>query len=99
MPGSRPLTPLEEARFWNHTDTVDCWDLFRETSEPLKLAPSLIRAIDQRSTSKRRISLYLEAWIVRLARVLADREGVPLHDILRRWIDEGIRARRRSTSP
>jgi hypothetical protein len=95
----RFTSPEREARFWSRTDTVDYWDLFRETEEPLELAPSLIRAIDQRSTSRRRISLYLEAWTIRLARALAGREGVHPHDVLRRWVDEGIRASRRSTSP
>jgi len=94
----RFTSPGQEARFWNRTDTVDLWDLFRETSEPLELAPSLVRAIDQRSTTKRRVSLYLEAWTIRLARVLAEREGVHPHDIFRRWVDEGIRAQR-SKSP
>jgi hypothetical protein len=84
----------QEARFWSRTDSVDYWDVFHETDEPLRLAPSLIRVIDQRSTSKRRISLYLDAWTIRLARALAEREGVHPHDIFRRWVEEGIRARK-----
>lgn len=90
----RFASPEQEARFWSRTDTVDYWDLFRETREPLELSPSLVRTIDQRSTSKRRVSLYLDAWTIRLARVLAEREGVHPHDIFRQWVDEGIRARR-----
>ena len=88
-------SPDHEARFWQRADTVDYWDVFQETSEPLDLAPSLIRSIDQRSTTKRRVSLYLDAWTIRLARALADREGVHPHDIFRRWVDEGIRAHRK----
>ena len=53
-------SPEEEARFWMETDSVDYWDQFRETGDALELAPPLVRAIDQRSTSKRRISLYLD---------------------------------------
>jgi hypothetical protein len=87
-------TPEQESRFWGRVDTVDYWDIFRETEEPLELAPSLVRTIDQRSTSKRRVSLYLDAWTVRLARVLAEREGVHPQDVFRRWVEEGIRARR-----
>jgi hypothetical protein len=83
----------EESRFWMETDTVDYWDVFRETAESLRLAPPLVRAIDQRSTSKRRISLYLDAWTIRLARALSVRRGVHLHDIFREWVEEGIRAR------
>ena len=90
----RFATPDQETRFWNRVETVDYWDVFHETDEPLELAPALVRVIDQRSTSKRRVSLYLDAWTVRLARVLADREGVRLHDVFRRWVEEGIRARR-----
>jgi hypothetical protein len=86
-------SPAEEARFWMEADSVDYWDVFRETGEPLELAPPLVRAIDQRSTSKRRISLYLDAWTIRLAQVLSERRGVPLHDIFREWVEEGIRAR------
>jgi hypothetical protein len=86
-------TPADEARFWMKSDSVDYWDVFRETGEPLELAPPLVRAIDQRSTSKRRISLYLDVWTIRLARVLSERRGVPLHDIFREWVEEGIRSR------
>jgi hypothetical protein len=86
-------SPAEESRFWMETDTVGYWDLFRETGDSLRLAPPLVRAIDQRSTSKRRISLYLDAWTIRLARVLSARRGVHLHDIFREWVEEGIRAR------
>jgi hypothetical protein len=88
----------EECRFWRGADTVDYWDVFRETAESLDLAPSLVRTIDQRSTSKRRISIYLDSWTIRLAHALAEREGVHPHDIFRRWVDEGIRAQR-SRSP
>ena len=88
----------EESRFWREADTVEYWDLFRETGESLELAPSLVRTIDQRSTSKRRISLYMDSWTIRLAHALAEREGVHPHDIFRRWVEEGIRARR-SRSP
>lgn len=90
----RFASPDQEARFWSRVDTVDYWDVFQETEAPLDLAPSLVRAIDQRSRSKRRVSLYLDAWTVRLARVLADREGVTPHDVFRRWVEEGIRSRR-----
>jgi hypothetical protein len=90
-------SPEQETRFWRRTDTVEFWDVFRETGESLDLAPSLVRSIDQRSTSKRRISLYLDTWTIRLARALADREGVHPHDIFRRWVDEGIRACRAKT--
>lgn len=86
--------PELESQFWMKTDTVDYWDVFHETVEPLELAPSLVRRIDQRSTSKRRVSLYLDAWTIRLARAIAGREGVHPHDIFRRWVDEGIRADR-----
>ena len=86
-------SPAEEARFWMEADSVDYWDLFRETAEPLELAPPLVRAIDQRSTAKRRIELYLDAWTIRLAQVVAARKGVPLHDIFRDWVEEGIRAK------
>jgi len=86
-------SPEEEARFWMETDTVDYWNLFRETPEPLELAAPLVRAIDQRSTSKRRISLYLDSWTIRLAQILSERRGVALHDIFREWVEEGIRAR------
>lgn len=91
-------SPGQEARFWSRTETVDLWDRFVETEEPLELAPSLVRAIDLRSTSRRRVSLYLEAWTIRLARALAEREGVHPHDIFRRWVDEGIRAQRSKSS-
>jgi hypothetical protein len=84
----------QEALFWSRVDTVDYWDVFRETDAPLELAPALVRTIDHRSTSKRRVSLYLDAWTVRLARVLAEREGVHPHDVFRRWVEEGIRVRR-----
>lgn len=90
----RFASPEQEARFWARVDSVDYWDVFHETSSPLDLSPSLVRVIDQRSTSKRRVSLYLDAWTVRLARVLAEREGVGLHDVFRRWVEEGIRVRR-----
>ena len=86
-------SPADETRFWMETDSVDYWDVFRETDEPLELAPPLVRAIDQRSTSKRRISLYLDAWTIRLAHVLSERRGVPLHDIFREWVEQGIRVR------
>lgn len=89
----RFASAADEARFWMETDTVDFWDVFRHTDQALELAPPLVRAIDQRSTSKRRISLYLDDWTIRLARVLAARRGVPLHDIFREWVEEGIRAR------
>jgi len=82
----------QEAEFWSRVDSVDYWGVFHETDAPLELAPSLVRVIDQRSSSKRRVSLYLEAWTVRLARALADREGVHPHDVFRRWVEEGIRA-------
>jgi hypothetical protein len=75
------------------TDSVEYWDLFRETGESLELAPPLVRAIDQRSTSKRRIALYLDAWTIRLAQVLSERRGVALHDVFREWVEEGIRVR------
>ena len=87
-------SPEEEERFWRESDTLDYWDRFHESAEPLELAPPLVRAIDHRSTSKQKISLYLEAWTIRLARVLAERRGVPLHDVFREWVEEGIRARR-----
>jgi len=90
----RFTSPDREAQFWSRVDSVDYWDVFHATDAPLELAPSLVRVIDQRSTSKRRVSLYLEAWTVRLARALADREGVHLHEIFRRWVEEGIRASR-----
>lgn len=90
----RFASPEQEARFWSRVDTVDYWDVFRERDAPLELSPSLVRVIDQRSMSKRRISLYLDAWTVRLARALAEREGVHLHDVFRRWVEEGIRASR-----
>lgn len=90
----RFASPEQEGRFWGRVDTVDYWDVFHETDEPLELAPSLVRSIDQRSTSKRRVSLYLDAWTVRLARVLAEREGVHPQDVFRRWVEEGIRVRR-----
>jgi hypothetical protein len=90
----RFTSPGQEERFWNRVDTVDYWDVFQETDAPLELSPSLVRVIDQRSTSKRRVSLYLDAWTVRLARVLAEREGVHPHDVFRRWVEEGIRSRR-----
>jgi hypothetical protein len=95
VPGPFPLrTRFDEAAFWKATDSLEVWDVFHETRDPLDLAPSLVRAIDQRSTAKRRVSLYLDAWMVRLARALADREGVHAHDVFRRWVDEGIRAQR-----
>lgn len=90
----RVASTEQEGRFWRDADTVDYWDVFRETSESLELAPSLVRAIDQRSTSKRRVALYLDTWTIRLAHALAEREGVHPHDIFRQWVDEGIRARR-----
>jgi hypothetical protein len=90
----RFTSPEQEARFWSRVDTLDYWDVFHETDVPLDLSPALVRVIDQRSTSKRRVSLYLDAWTVRLARVLAEREGVGLHDVFRRWVEEGIRVRR-----
>ncbi len=86
-----------ESRFWRQADTVDYWDVFRETADSLDFAPSLVRAIDQRSTSKRRVSLYLDAWTIRLARALADREGVHSHEIFRRWVEDGIRVARMKT--
>ncbi len=86
-------SPEEEERFWMESDTVDYWDVFPETRDSLELAPPLVRAIDQRSTSKRRISLYLDAWTIRLAQILSERRGVPIHDIFREWVEEGIRAR------
>ena len=89
----RFASAADEARFWMEADTVEFWDVFRHTDQSLELAPPLVRAIDQRSTSKRRISLYLDDWTIRLARVLAARRGVPLHDIFREWVEEGIRAR------
>ena len=89
----RFASPADEARFWMDADSLDYWDVFRETDASLELAPPLIRAIDQRSTSKRRVSLYLDVWTIRLARVLAARRGVPVHDIFREWVEEGIRAR------
>jgi len=92
----RFTSPDQEERFWKRVDTVDYWDHFPETHAPLRLAPSLVRIIDQRSTSKRRISLYLDTWTIRLARALAEREGVHLHDIFRRWVEEGIRASRKT---
>jgi hypothetical protein len=87
-------SPDHEARFWSRVDSVDYWDLFHERDEPLELSPSLVRTIDQRSTSKRRVSLYLDAWTIRLARALAAREGIHSHDVFRRWVEEGIRAGR-----
>jgi len=90
----RFASPDQEARFWGRVDSVDYWDVFHETDVPLELSPSLVRVIDHRSTSKRRVSLYLDAWTVQLARALAEREGVHLHDVFRRWVEEGIRARR-----
>jgi len=90
----RFASPEQEARFWSRVDSLDYWDVFHETDAPLELSPSLVRVIDQRSTSKRRVSLYLDAWTVQLARALAEREGVHPHDIFRRWVEEGIRARR-----
>ena len=90
----RFTSPEQEARFWNRVDTVDYWGVFHETGDPLDLAPSLVRTIDQRASSKRRVSLYLDAWTIRLAHALAAREGVHPHDIFRRWVEEGIRAGR-----
>lgn len=90
----RFAAPELESRFWMRTDSVDYWDVFHETAESLELAPALVRVIDQRATSKRRVSLYLDAWTIRLARVLAEREGVHPHDVFRRWVEEGIRASR-----
>ena len=90
----RFASPADEARFWMEAESLDYWDLFRETEQTLELAPPLIRAIDQRSMSKRRVSLYLDAWTIRLARVLSDRRGVPVHDIFREWVEEGIRAKK-----
>jgi hypothetical protein len=87
-------SPAEEARFWMESDSVDYWGVFRESDETLELAPPLVRAIDQRSTAKRRIALYLDAWTIRLAHVMSDRRGVPLHDIFREWVEEGIRVTR-----
>jgi hypothetical protein len=75
-------------------ESLDYWELFRETDEALELAPPLVRAIDQRSTSKRRVWLYLDAWTIRLARVLSARRGVPVHDIFREWVEEGIRSKK-----
>ncbi len=89
----RFAAPAEEARFWMDAESLEYWDVFRETDEGLDLAPPLIRAIEQRSTSKRRVALYLDAWTIRLARVLSARRGVPVHDIFREWVEEGIRAR------
>ena len=94
MSAPRFSSPEQESRFWRRTDTVGYWDVFRETGETLALAPSLVRTIDQRSTSKRRVSLYLDTWTIRLAGALAKREGVHPHDIFRRWVDDGIRAQR-----
>lgn len=74
---------------------MDYWDVFRETGESLELAPALVRSIDLRSTSKRRIALYLDEWTIRLARLLADRKGVALHDVFRDWVEEGIRSKSR----
>jgi hypothetical protein len=88
----RFTSPEQESRFWSRIDSVDYWDVFHETDASLELAPSLVRVIDQRSTSKRRVSLYLDAWTVRLAHALAEREGVHPHDVFRRWVEEGIRA-------
>ena len=91
---TRVSSPDQETLFWRRADTVDYWDVFRETGESLELAPSLVRTIDQRSTSKRRVSLYMDTWTIRLAHALAEREGVHPHDIFRQWVNEGIRARR-----
>ena len=77
-------------------DLAEYWDAFEEVP-PLELDPKLARSIDQRSRRKQLISIRLETWQVRLAKATAARERVPYHSVIRRWIEQGIGAKRESS--
>ena len=81
-------TDREAADFWATHDSTPYLSELREVS--VRVSPALRRAVAERATAKKPVTLRLEPQQIAAAKELARRKSIPYQTLLRMWIAQAL---------
>lgn len=83
-------TSKQERDFWDSHSVVDYIEDLEEVDNLFALSPELTDKIKER-TKKKAISIRLANWEIELTKKIAKTRNMPYQQLIRQWIDIGIK--------